>query len=253
MVNAAVKHGCHYIANDGISRQALEYQRLSEVRGSCSTLSSLNLTSSAAAVLCLDLAALECSVPLERLQAVRLSGMQKPAYNNALCCLQRLLDLQSKVSIPDLAIQCGCPTARPLAIRILNRYKSEHCGSDAAELSASLFNTAALYMACRKMKLKADKSRMVGLTGVKRPTFDRLLAQMERHADAIIAEKSESSAVGSHGSKSFLESLENMPSDDKQMHSISHLDEEADLEKYSIWKKRILTEAYSALGKKKFT
>jgi hypothetical protein len=36
------------------------------------------------------------------------------------------------------------------------------------------------------MKLKVDKNKMVGLTGVKRPTFDRLISQMEKHADAII-------------------------------------------------------------------
>jgi hypothetical protein len=46
--------------------QALEYQRLSEVRASSSALASLNLTSSAGAILCIDLAASECSLPFER-------------------------------------------------------------------------------------------------------------------------------------------------------------------------------------------
>lgn len=88
--------------------------------------------------------------------------------------------------------------------------------------------------------MKIDKNKMVGMTGVKRQTFDRLVKQMEVFADQIIgkwhvhengkslstfllcalhwsfcfqdAKKAESQhANDASDSRAFLESLENLP------------------------------------------
>ena len=56
---------------------------------------------------------------------IRLSGLNKKIYSSYLKSLETLLDLESKTTIPDLAVQFSASSeARLFAIKILKRFES---------------------------------------------------------------------------------------------------------------------------------
>ncbi|XP_045044364.2 origin recognition complex subunit 6 isoform X2 [Desmodus rotundus] len=155
------------IAEPDVLRKAEEYLRLSRVK--CAGLSARTTETGRAAV-CLDLAAACARCPLDRM------------YQSCLKSFECLLGLNSSIGIRDLAVQFSCTEAVSLASKVLQSYESSLPQTQQADLDLSrpLFTAAALLTACRILKLRVDKNKMVATSGVKKAIFDRLCKQLEK-------------------------------------------------------------------------
>ncbi|XP_006012150.1 origin recognition complex subunit 6 [Latimeria chalumnae] len=238
------------ITSSIIIRKAEEYRRLMQVK--CTGFSA-HTTATSNAVMCLDLAAMTAKYAVDKDYLIKLSGLNKQTYQSCLKSLECLLGLDSHLGIRELAVQYGCMQAVNTAAKILQRYEAslpEAHQSD-LDLSKPLFTTSALFAACKCMKMKADKGKLVAASGVKRSIFDRLCTQMEKFGQQICSESPVSQAKGNKASKrrtTLLECVEEHQEEDlvplpKQQKTEP---ETAYKENYEEWKQKILENAAKA-------
>ncbi|KAJ8041324.1 Origin recognition complex subunit 6 [Holothuria leucospilota] len=234
------------VDSPAVSRKALELDRLCEVRCSGSGLASLSFSGSSRTVLCVELAATSVGEKIDRKFAVKLSGLTAVNYTSSLKTLQRLLQLDSTYSLRDLAVKFGCTEAVSKAQELLARYQKEFESTasddtkDDVELGRPLFSCAALYTICRQMKIKVDKAKMVEVAGVKRNTFDRLVAALQK------LETTEVKSSGSNRQTNWIDNLDELADKEdiakkrKRKSLEKNRKGEKEEEDYEEWKKRIL-------------
>ncbi|XP_030811762.1 origin recognition complex subunit 6 [Camarhynchus parvulus] len=232
------------LAEPALLRKAEEYLRLSQVK--CTGLMA-QMTATSSAVMCLDLAAGFMKQPVDKSYCVKLSGLNKTTYQSSMKSLECLLGVNQSLGMRDLAVQFCCSEAVTMASEILQRYECSLSEAQRADLDFSkpLFVTAALCTACRCLKLKVDKTKMVATSGVKKAIFDRLCNQMEKisqqlsKAVPLAAETPESlqSTLEQCEQEDGSEEDEELPS--KQPKTETNQD-------YEEWKKKILENAAKA-------
>lgn len=238
MKNLGLKIG---ISSAKILRRAQELNRLIQLR--CT---SFTLSGSCQAVMCFELAAAEHKHPINKESAVQLSGVNKKVYANSFKTLQTLLGLNPTVTIRDLAVQFGCVGVVEHANLVLQSYRKEfeekvsEASIDGVDFSKPLFSGAALYTICKRQKIKVDKTKLVDMTGVRRGTFDKLCAEMEKHATQIFGEKKTKQSKRHNSWMDDLErSFEDGVSPPKQSKS-SQDSNSSKQDDYEEWKRRIL-------------
>lgn len=225
--------------------KAEEYLRLSEVK--CTGFSA-HVTATSGAAMCLDLAATSLKHPLDKDFIIKLSGLNKTVYQSHLKALESILGLHVQLGIRDLALQFGCIEAVDASSKILQRYESSlsEAQQDELDFSKPLFTTAALYTACKCLKIKIDKIKLVASSGVKKTIFDRLCSQMETFGKVICNESAEKSKQNKR-QRTFLELLEKdedeEPTEPKREKAEPEVTKKQD---YEDWKKRILENAAKA-------
>uniref|UniRef100_A0A8D2LZG4 Origin recognition complex subunit 6 n=1 Tax=Zonotrichia albicollis TaxID=44394 RepID=A0A8D2LZG4_ZONAL len=225
-------------------RKAEEYLRLSQVK--CTGLMA-QMTATSSAVMCLDLAAAFMKQPVDKSYCVKLSGLNKTTYQSSMKSLECLLGVNQRLGMRDLAVQFCCSEAVTMASEILQRYERSLSEAQRADLDFSkpLFVTAALCTACRCLKLKVDKTKMVATSGVKKAIFDRLCSQLEK----ISQQLSKAVPVAAETPESLQSTLEQCEQEDG-----SEEDEELPCKQpktetnqdYEEWKKKILENAAKA-------
>nr|KAF6407645.1 origin recognition complex subunit 6 [Molossus molossus] len=232
------------VAEPDVLRKAQEYLRLSRVK--CGGLSA-RTTETGRAVMCLDLAASWRGCPLDRAYVTKLSGLNNKMYQSCLKSFECLLGLNSSVGIRDLAVQFSCMEAVDMAAQVLQSYESSlpQTQQEDLDLSRPLFTTAALLTACKILKLKVDKSKMVATSGVKKAIFDRLCKQLEKIGQQIDREPPDS---GTPPRKGRGTAPEPAGKDTEKVVEILHKpqhDEDLTLD-YEEWKRKILENAARA-------
>ncbi|NWI45243.1 ORC6 protein, partial [Picathartes gymnocephalus] len=225
------------LAEPALLRKAEEYLRLSQVK--CTGLMA-QMTATSSAVMCLDLAASFMKQPVDKSYCVKLSGLNKTTYQSTMKSLECLLEVNQRLGMRDLAVQFCCSEAVNMASEILQRYESSLSEAQrvALDFSKPLFLTAALCTACRCLKLKVDKTKMLATSGVKKAIFDRLCNQLEKISQQLSSNVLP--MMTSHGLSYFLtgsEEDEEMPC--KQPKTETNQD-------YEEWKKKILENAAKA-------
>ncbi|NWS52076.1 ORC6 protein, partial [Chunga burmeisteri] len=172
------------LTEPGVIRKAEEYLRLSQVK--CTGLMA-QMTATSSAVMCLDLAASFMKQPVDKSYFVKLSGLNKTTYQSSMKSLECLLEVNPRLGMRDLAVQFCCTEAVNTASKILQRYESSLSEAQQMDLDFSkpLFITAALFTACRCLKLKVDKAKMLATSGVKKAIFDRLCNQLEKMSQQL--------------------------------------------------------------------
>ncbi|NWH24452.1 ORC6 protein, partial [Grus americana] len=167
-----------------VIRKAEEYLRLSQVK--CTGLMA-QMTATSSAVMCLDLAASFMKQPVDKSYFIKLSGLNKTTYQSSMKSLECLLEVNPRLGMRDLAVQFCCTEAVSTASKILQRYESSLSEAQQMDLDFSkpLFVTAALFTACRCLKLKVDKTKMLATSGVKKAIFDRLCNQLEKMSQQL--------------------------------------------------------------------
>nr|XP_028596079.1 origin recognition complex subunit 6 [Podarcis muralis] len=228
----------------GVIRKAEEYLRLSQVK--CATLLA-QMTATSKAVICLDLAAAFTKNPVDKAYLVKLSGMNKTTYQSCLRSFESLLGVHSSLGIRDLAVQFCCLEAVNMASKILQRYESSlpEAQKMDLDLSKSLFTTAALFTACRCLKLKVDKNKMVAASGVKKTIFDRLHGQLEKISQQMGCESVPLAMEASKPQDTLLEGLGKNAANEMEAEAPRKrpkIETEAK-EEYEEWKRRILESA----------
>ncbi|XP_045389295.1 origin recognition complex subunit 6 [Lemur catta] len=232
------------LAEPGVLRKAEEYLRLSQVK--CIGLSA-HTTETSSAVMCLDLAASCMKCPLDRAYLIKLSGLNKKTYQSCLKSLECLLGLDSNIGIRDLAVQFSCTEAVNMASELLQSYESSLPQTQQVDLDLSrpLFTTAALLSACKILKLKVDKNKMVATSGVKKAIFDRLCKQLEKIGQQIDREPGSSATLPRKKKKTVVEPP---AKETEKVIEIPHkLQKDEDLtQDYEEWKRKILENAANA-------
>ncbi|NWS73673.1 ORC6 protein, partial [Crotophaga sulcirostris] len=226
-------------------RKAEEYLRLSQVK--CTALMA-QLTATSSAVMCLDLAASFMKQPVDKSSFIKLSGLNKTMYQSSMKSLECLLEVKPRVGMRDLAVQFCCTEAVSTASKILQRYESSLSESQQMDLDFSkpLFITAALFTACRCLKLKVDKTKMLATSGVKKAIFDRLCNQLEKMNQQFIKEDA---PVAVETAESLYTSLEHCQKDNGSEDEEEVLCKRPKTETsqdYEEWKKKILENAAKA-------
>lgn len=229
--------------------QAEEYMRLSQVK--CVGLGSGTATSKA--VICLELAATAMKFPLDKEYAIKLSGLNPKVYSSNLKTMECMLGLQSNLGLRDLAVQFGCLEAVKVASQILQRYETSLPAAQQQDLDLTkpLFTTAALYTACKCMKIRTDR-KLASSSGAKKSIFDRLCAQFQKFGQEICNEASslEKPVKGTQKRQKTLTEMLEMEDDDKPLTSPKQerveKTEEEETHNYEEWKRKILENALKA-------
>ncbi|XP_064527268.1 origin recognition complex subunit 6 isoform X2 [Pseudopipra pipra] len=225
--------------------KAEEYLRLSQVK--CTGLMA-QMTATSSAVMCLDLAASFMKQPIDKSYCVKLSGLNKNTYQNSMKSLECLLEVNPRLGMRDLAVQFCCTEAVNMAAEILQRYESSLSEAQRMDLDFSkpLFLTASLFTACRCLKLKVDKTKMVATSGVKRAIFDRLCNQLEKISQHLRKEDVPLAAETPESLQTCLEHCEQedgSEDDEEKPHKRPKTETKQD---YEEWKKKILENAAKA-------
>ncbi|ELK15348.1 origin recognition complex subunit 6 [Pteropus alecto] len=232
------------IAEPDVLRKAEEYLRLSQVK--CAGLSA-HTTETSNAVMCLDLAASCMKCPLDRAYLTKLSGLNKRTYLSCLKSFECLLGLSSNIGIRDLAVQFSCTEAVSTAATLLQSYESSlpQTQQEGLDLSRPLFTSAALLSACKILKLKVDKNKMVATSGVKKAIFDRLCKQLEKLGQQLNRESQDSAAPPRKRKKAGAEPL---AKEREKVVEIPHKPQkdEDQTQDYEEWKRKILENAAKA-------
>ncbi|XP_036607837.1 origin recognition complex subunit 6 isoform X2 [Trichosurus vulpecula] len=234
------------ITDPSVLRKAEEYLRLSQVK--CTGLSA-HTTETSNAVMCLDLAATSMRWPLDRTYLVKLSGLNKKMYQSCLKSFECLLGLNSNLGIKDLAVQFNCMEAVNIASKILQRYEASLPPIQKVDLDLSkpLFTTATLFSACRVLKIKVNKDKMVATSGVKKAIFDRLCKQLEKFEQQV-KEPSSSASPPAKRQKIIVEHSKKEIEDKAE--SLCKQQQSEDLKQdYEEWKRKILENAIKAQKK----
>ncbi|KAM9268892.1 origin recognition complex subunit 6 isoform 2-T2 [Cariama cristata] len=231
------------LTEPGVIRKAEEYLRLSQVK--CTGLMA-QMTATSSAVMCLDLAASFMKQPVDKSYFVKLSGLNKTTYQSSMKSLECLLEVNPRLGMRDLAVQFCCTEAVNTASKILQRYESSLSEAQQMDLDFSkpLFITAALFTACRCLKLKVDKAKMLATSGVKKAIFDRLCNQLEKMSQQL-----SNVPVATEAPESLQTNLEHCEKEDG-----SEDDEEMPCKRpktetkqdYEEWKRKILENAAKA-------
>ncbi|XP_009892398.1 PREDICTED: origin recognition complex subunit 6 [Charadrius vociferus] len=226
------------------TRKAEEYLRLCQVK--CPGFTA-QVTATSSAVMCLDLAASFMKQPVDKNYFVKLSGLNKTTYQSSMKSLEYLLEVNPRLGMRDLAVQFCCTEAVSTASKILQRYESSLSEAQQMDLDFSkpLFITAALFTACRCLKLKVDKTKMLATSGVKKAIFDRLCNQLEKMSQQL----SKDVPLAAETPESLQTNLELCEKEDG-----SEDDEEMPRKRpktetkqdYEEWKKKILENAAKA-------
>ncbi|XP_007444015.2 origin recognition complex subunit 6 [Python bivittatus] len=203
------------------------------------------MSPTSSAVICLDLAATFTRNPVDKNCFVKLSGLNKTTYQRYLRSFESLLALQSNFGIRGVAVQFSCLEAANLASEILQRYESSlpETQQTALDLSKPLFTTVALFTACRYLKLKVDKTKMVAVSGVKKTVFDRLHTQLEKINQQINRESDSSSMKLAEPQKSLFEDLAEEEVLEAEVPRKRPKNKIEPKEDYEEWKQRILENA----------
>ncbi|CAH6814885.1 origin recognition complex subunit 6 isoform X1 [Phodopus roborovskii] len=232
------------LAEPGVLRKAEEYLRLSKVK--CAGLS-VHSSETSSAVICLDLAASCMKCPLDRAYLIKLSGLNRKMYQSCLKSFECLLGLNSNIGIRDLAVQFSCTEAVDMASKILQSYESSLTETQQADLDLSrpLFTTAALLSACKILKLKVDKTKMITTSGVKKAIFDRLCKQLEKIGQQINRDSGDLASPALKKKKPLVE----LPA--KELEEVIETPhkppkDEGLSQDYEEWKRKILENAANA-------
>lgn len=230
-----------------IVMKAQELMRLADIRTMSHGPMALSLSTPCHTIICLDLAASFAKISINKDLAIRLAGVRKKVYLSALQTYEKLLELQTDVTVKDIAVKFGCMQAVDLAQQVLKSYEQEMqkrlspSVCEGLDLTQPLFAAAAVCAACKKMKIKLDKRKLIEVGRTKKVTFDKLCTDMERHADKLLG-----SSDWSNKSAKFLIDIvnDNIYHDESvaKKRKISE-DNESSVETYEEWKKRILEQA----------
>ncbi|XP_021263996.1 origin recognition complex subunit 6 isoform X2 [Numida meleagris] len=227
-----------------VVRKAEEYLRLSQVK--CTGLMT-HVTATGIAVMCLELAARCAKRPADKSSFIKLSGLNKTAYQSSMKSLECLLGVNARLGMRDLAVQFCCTEAVNAASEILQRYESSLPEAQQMDLDFSkpLFTTAALFTACRCLKLKVDKAKMLAVSGVKKAIFDRLCNQMEKISQQL-SNDIPLAAETSETLQTDVEQCEKEGSEDYDDEIPCKQPKTEAKQDYEEWKRRILESAAKA-------
>ena len=175
--------------------------------------------------------------------------MNKKIYINGLKALESMLGLEEETTIKDLAITFGCTGATDLATQVLQSYKQSFSGAD-VDFSGPMFMASSLCAACKTLKIKVDRTKLIERCSVKRSTFDKLTTDLEKIATKILGNRK---VIQEKKRNTIVDDIERLCQEKASSPKKPKEKEEEEIEEedvkidYEQWKKQILKNARKAL------
>lgn len=160
---------------------------------------------------CIELACKLNGITFAKEEAVKMSGVSMPDYQNTLITIQNILKLKFPVSVQELCIQFGCPGMKPTVDRLLEQYQERFLKSipsmapsndkedkekpttkieaatasiqKRADFSNPAFKAAAFFLCARHCKLKVDRTKLIQHTNCNVTQFGNVCESMEKLCD----------------------------------------------------------------------
>lgn len=226
------------ISSEIIIRKGIELHRLLQLKiQTCH----ISISETCQIVLCLDLASSSSGIPFEKVDAVKISGVNKKIYTNYLNTVSKLLGKEKSTAIKDLCVQFGVSEASSAAQKILEMYKNSELSGKLMEFDHPMYSVAAVITACKKCKLKVDRAKLMEMSSIQKSAFLKLLSSFEKVSEDIIPKPIKRKRPSDEDcdkplklmSEEFMKPTLQEPSPDPDMYSKQN---------YEDWKRKILEE-----------
>ncbi|XP_017865036.1 PREDICTED: origin recognition complex subunit 6 [Drosophila arizonae] len=217
-----------------VLEKTTELLRLLELR---STNVPLQINEYGKIVLCADIACSVLDIGFDKEQALKLSALRKTHYANNKRMFEKLLELNKLASIKDICVQLSLNEVAHKAEDILAMFKK--FARDDADPDHPQYAAMAVFHACRLLKKKVSKSKLMPFSNLRPTQWQQLEQQFER----LIAKHLKDSNVTTAGVKNKLTQQEEQNVLSKKQKS----SEKTEIEEYEKWKSRMLATAEAKL------
>ncbi|XP_055334916.1 uncharacterized protein LOC129585978 [Paramacrobiotus metropolitanus] len=210
------------VKQEALVKRAQTYFKLIKVHGS-----KLNPVSDRHEMKCVAacmLAGKELNHTFPGKQAVKLTGVSKTVFDRYVAYAGELLQVDTSVSVKEIAILQGVETCIPLAIKLLTAFKSTF-GHNFEGVREDQNVAAAVFLAATKMHLKVNKKELTTLSKLNSGAFNLLVDQMRPLYPEVVDSLTQSNKKT--GEKESSRKRKRVESDDDES------DEDLDAEKHS--------------------
>ncbi|XP_017044987.1 origin recognition complex subunit 6 [Drosophila ficusphila] len=153
-----------------------ELVRLLELR---STNVPLQINEYGKIVLCADIASCLLGIGFDKEQALKLSGLRKSHYQNNKRMFEKLLDLNKLASVNDICVQLGLNEVARKAEELMTLFRGVAATED-TDTNHPQYATMAVFQACRLLKKKVSKTKLMPFSNLRPTQFQQLEQQWDR-------------------------------------------------------------------------
>nr|CAD7425631.1 unnamed protein product [Timema monikensis] len=220
--------------------KASELLRLLQLKTSSGNV--LLISETCRVVICLDLAAARLGLSCDKRDVIKLSGVKKQLYLSSYRTVEKLLGLDEVTSTKDLCVLLGVSEASLLAQSIIDSYVAEKSGRP--DLTHPMYPSIAVFAACKHLKLKVERQKLLEQSCLKKSAFDTLAAELMKMAEKVAPQTKRIAKKRTHA---LMDIMENQikEAEKKAMKALQATEEESQEhpEDYEDWKKRIISES----------
>lgn len=205
-----------------------------------------NLGDYAKATICIDIATTLLGLPFDKEIGLKLCGLKKIPYANAKRISEKILDISQTIGISEICIQHALNQAQKEASAQLENYK-RYMGGGSSEIDFAhpQYAAMAVYQACKKLKMKAPKTKLVTASHLKPQQWSKLEKNWENFLSSIADLDASEKSKASKTNQTQPRLIEETAVDTRTIGS-KHSSPEK-IEPYVNWKKRMLEKAYREL------
>lgn len=221
-----------------------EFLRLLQLKSSIIS----STTDTSRTVICLDLATQFHGTheSLDSGELLKCSGLKKSAYLSTKRMLEKALDLNHKIGINEICLKLGVSEAKKDATAILNKYQNYCCTTDKIndDFSHPQYAAVAVYCACKRLKVKVQKQKLIGESLLKPQQWTALEKRFEKllEMEGTTGKKGNSEVSKSNEKEPKVDGFDPDKTSKKRLLTADNKDED-----YEHWKTRILKKAYRDL------
>ncbi|XP_052861162.1 origin recognition complex subunit 6 [Anopheles cruzii] len=228
-------------SHESLAPKSTELHRLLLIRSSGALTG--NLSESAKATLCIDLAASLLGLPFDTETALKLSGLKKPAYSGGRRMVEKVLDITRTVGIGEICVQLGLNQVQKEATGLLEAYKRHADTGTGSDFTHPQYAAMAVYQACQRRKVKPPKTKLVALSHLK-PTQWTML---EKNWEKCLANAPVANSAQDDNKEPAMQIEEETRGQTDSKHASRKHGSPEKVETYQNWKKRMLEKAYREL------
>ncbi|XP_055599393.1 origin recognition complex subunit 6 [Uranotaenia lowii] len=225
--------------HENLAPKSTELLRLLQVKSSGGV---ANLGDYARATICIDLASGLLGLPFDLETGLKMSGLKKTVYTNSKRTVEKILDISKVFGINEICVQLGLSQVKNEALVLLESYKRFVDGGNVAlDLTHPQYATMAVFQACKRLKVKPPKTKLVPFSHLKPAQWALLEKNWEKFMASSALPDSSKTKKQPAVEQTFIE-----PKEEVIVQAQKHSSVEA-IEPYVSWKKRMLEKAYREL------
>ncbi|CAG2060216.1 unnamed protein product [Timema podura] len=134
---------------------------------------------------------------------IKLSGVKKQLYLSSYRTVEKLLGLDEVTSTKDLCVLLGVSEASLLAQSIIDSHVAEKSGRP--DLTHPMYPSIAVFAACKHLKLKVDRQKLLEQSCLKKSAFDTLAAELMKMAEKVAPQTKRMAKKRTHALMDIME------------------------------------------------